>query len=65
MQQEPRDASLFDTVPEPMIDPAPRTRVFAACAINCGKENVMSSPAFGAPNTGAGDAEMIQDWWRD
>ena len=21
--------------------------------------------AFGAPNTGAGDAEMIQDWWRD
>ena len=21
--------------------------------------------AFGAPNTGSGDAEMIQDWWSD
>src|SRR3984893_17243252 len=51
MQQEPREASRLETVPEPMIEPAPSTRVLAACATSWAKEKVMSSPALGAPNS--------------
>ena len=45
----PPSGSLFETVPEPMIVPAPSGRVLAAWAIRAGKSKVMSSPAFGQP----------------
>lgn len=47
MQQEPWLRSRFDTVPEPMILPALKARLFAACWINSAKLNVMSVPAWG------------------
>ncbi len=43
-------SSLFETVPEPTMLPATRSRVFARCAISLPNENVMSTPAFGRPN---------------
>ncbi len=49
-QEEPTARwSLFETVPEPRIVPAPRRRVRAACWISSGKPKVMSAPAFGWP----------------
>ena len=48
----PRPAilSLLETVPEPMIVPAPSGRGFALRVRSaCGKSNVMSTPAFGRP----------------
>ena len=45
----PPPASRFDTVPEPMMLPAPSGRVFAACAISSGKLKVMSTPASARP----------------
>jgi hypothetical protein len=51
MHEYPRDASLFDTVPEPTIVPARALRVLHRCAINCAKLKTMSTPAFGCPTS--------------
>ena len=42
---------LDEIVPEPTMEPATSARVLAAWAINCGNENVISTPASGWPNT--------------
>jgi hypothetical protein len=44
-------AASFATVPEPMMVPAARCRVVAACAISCAKSKVMSTPALGRPSS--------------
>ena len=43
-QLEPTERSTLDTVPDPMIVPAVRRRVFAACAIKSAKLNAISRP---------------------
>ena len=48
-QVEPRLRSRLDTVPEPIIVPAPRGRVFAAWAISSPKSKFISVPASGLP----------------
>ena len=49
----PPSGPRFDTVPEPMIVPAPRARVLAAWAISVPKSKVMSTPASAAPSGSA------------
>ena len=44
-------SSLLETVPEPMIVPAPSGRDLAAWAIRVGKSKVMSMPASGRPKS--------------
>ena len=46
----PPSASRLETVPEPMIVPAPRFRVLARWATKVPKSKVMSSPASARPN---------------
>ena len=50
MHEDPALRSTLETVPEPIIVHAHNGRVLAAWASNCGKEKVMSTPAFGWPN---------------
>ena len=42
---------MFDTVPEPMIEPASSSRVFATWATSWPKSKVMSTPASGLPKS--------------
>src|SRR3990167_3773489 len=50
IQEDPFERSVLETVPEPIMVPAPKFRVLAAWAIKVGKSNVISTPAFGQPN---------------
>ena len=51
MQAAPVERSRLDTVPEPTMDPASSSRVFATWAMSWVKSKVMSSPALGLPNS--------------
>ena len=48
-QHEPKLRSRLETVPEPIMVPAARGRVCAACWIKRGKSKFMSTPALGRP----------------
>ena len=49
-QLNPRVSSELEIVPEPIIEPAFKGRVVAACATNLAKLNCISTPQFGFPN---------------